>query len=127
MRTNYRGVTLVVAIVTGGVTAVLTAACHRDVECTVAASDLRTIGAALERFARDHDDELPVSLDQLCFAKDPSGIAYLATERVPMDPWKRPYRYFRSAQTRDYCVLSLGRDGVSGGTGDDADTLVVSP
>jgi general secretion pathway protein G len=40
---------------------------------------------------------------------------------VPNDPWGRPYVY-RSPGTRgDFDVVSFGKDGVSGGTGENAD------
>ena len=42
--------------------------------------------------------------------------------QLPADPWGRPYQY-RSpgAAGREYEIVSLGRDGRSGGTGEDAD------
>lgn len=41
---------------------------------------------------------------------------------VPLDPWSRPYAY-RSpgAQGEDFEIVSLGKDGQVGGTGDAAD------
>jgi len=42
--------------------------------------------------------------------------------QVPMDPWGRPYQYrVPGPQGRDYELLCLGKDGVAGGSGDDAD------
>ena len=40
---------------------------------------------------------------------------------VPADPWGRPYAYRTPGQTGDFEVVSYGRDGKPGGTGDDAD------
>jgi general secretion pathway protein G len=40
---------------------------------------------------------------------------------VPKDPWGRPYIYRNPGQKGDFDILSLGRDGKPGGTGEDAD------
>jgi len=40
---------------------------------------------------------------------------------VPADPWGRPYAYRTPGQKGEFEVLSYGRDGKPGGTGDDAD------
>ena len=45
---------------------------------------------------------------------------YLA-KAVPKDPWGREYRYQSPGQQGEYDIGSLGRDGLPGGTGDDAD------
>ena len=44
---------------------------------------------------------------------------------VPLDPWGRPYMY-RSPGERNptgYDLVTLGRDGASGGSGEDADMI----
>lgn len=40
---------------------------------------------------------------------------------VPLDPWGRAYEYRSPATDRDYELLSLGKDGQSGGSGEAAD------
>jgi len=40
---------------------------------------------------------------------------------VPLDPWGNPYRYKSPAEKGDYEILSYGKDGQPGGTGDGAD------
>ena len=40
---------------------------------------------------------------------------------VPADPWGRPYMYRTPGQKAEFEVVSYGRDGKPGGTGDDAD------
>jgi general secretion pathway protein G len=40
---------------------------------------------------------------------------------VPPDPWGNPYRYKSPAERSEYEILSLGKDGQPGGTGDSAD------
>ena len=40
---------------------------------------------------------------------------------LPMDPWGRPYSYKSPGAKSDYEILSFGRDGKPGGSGEDAD------
>jgi general secretion pathway protein G len=40
---------------------------------------------------------------------------------VPNDPWGRPYVYRTPGQKSEFELLSYGRDGKPGGSGDDAD------
>lgn len=47
---------------------------------------------------------------------------YLKGERVPLDPWSRPYVYeVLGPGGRAFGLLSLGEDGRKGGDGDNAD------
>jgi len=40
---------------------------------------------------------------------------------VPPDPWDRPYIYRQPGEHGEYDLVSLGKDGQVGGTGEDAD------
>jgi len=40
---------------------------------------------------------------------------------VPQDPWGKPYAYSNPAASGGLEILSLGADGVAGGTGENAD------
>jgi general secretion pathway protein G len=40
---------------------------------------------------------------------------------VPQDPWGRPYQYRAPGTKGDYEILSTGKDGQPGGTGENAD------
>ena len=40
---------------------------------------------------------------------------------VPLDPWGNPYVYRTPGQKSEFDLLSYGRDGKPGGTGEDAD------
>lgn len=40
---------------------------------------------------------------------------------LPPDPWGRPYQYKSPGEHGDFDLFSFGRDGRSGGSGDDAD------
>ncbi len=46
---------------------------------------------------------------------------------VPLDPWGHPYVYKLSESRRDADIISLGSDGVPGGTGEAADIALSSP
>ncbi len=60
----------------------------------------------------------------------PAGLAgwngpYLAGERVPADPWDRPYIYEGPGTARETFLLStLGADGVKGGEDENKDVVV---
>jgi general secretion pathway protein G len=42
-------------------------------------------------------------------------------KNVPLDPWGKPYMYKVPGQRWDFELVSYGRDGKPGGTGEDAD------
>lgn len=42
---------------------------------------------------------------------------------VPLDPWGNAYTYKRPGTKGEYDIVSFGRDGVAGGTGEDADIV----
>jgi general secretion pathway protein G len=42
---------------------------------------------------------------------------------IPPDPWSRPYVYTQPGTHSDYDLLSYGKDGREGGTGEDADIV----
>lgn len=42
-------------------------------------------------------------------------------DRVPQDPWGRPYQYLQPGVHGDFDVFTYGADGVAGGSGVDAD------
>jgi general secretion pathway protein G len=46
--------------------------------------------------------------------------AYLK-KGIPLDPWGHPYQYKAPGSKAEYEILSLGKDGQPGGTGDNAD------
>jgi general secretion pathway protein G len=42
-------------------------------------------------------------------------------DRMPKDPWDRPYVYENPGKQSEFDIYSLGRDGQPGGDGPDAD------
>lgn len=58
-------------------------------------------------------------------ASEPKWSGPYLTKALPPDPWGRPYLYRAPGeQGRDYDLLSLGKDGQRGGSGDNADISV---
>ena len=43
------------------------------------------------------------------------------SKAVPNDPWNRPYLYRNPGEKGDFDLITLGKDGKPGGTGEDAD------
>jgi Type II secretion system (T2SS), protein G len=71
------------------------------------------VARAVETY-RHQKGRPPASLDDLVPALLPA---------LPQDPWGRPFRYALEGKT--YRLHCDGADGVPGGTGDDADLVVV--
>jgi general secretion pathway protein G len=87
------------------------------------------VGKSETQVARAQIDSLEKALDQYRldnrrYPTSEEGLAAIGPylkKAVPNDPWGRPYAYRTPGQRGDYEVFSYGRDGKSGGTGEDAD------
>jgi general secretion pathway protein G len=98
------------------------------------------IGKSEIATARAQIDALEKALDQyrLDTGRYPStelGLAALVTrpanepkwngpylkKAVPLDPWGKAYVYKQPGERGDYDLVSLGKDGAPGGTGENAD------
>lgn len=98
------------------------------------------VGKAEVKTAQAQVDALEKSLDQyrLDTGRYPTteqGLAALFTRPAdepkwqgpylkkapPPDPWGRPYQYRQPGERGEYDLYSYGKDGQSGGTGEDAD------
>jgi len=97
-----------------------------DAQITKVKQDIRAMESALKLYRLDNfrypsTDE---GLDALVTppadpnARWPEG-GYL--DRLPRDPWDRPYVYLQPGNQGEYDVYSLGRDGQQGGEGLDGD------
>lgn len=87
------------------------------------------VGKSEVQVARAQIDSLEKALDQYRLDKRRYPTAeeglmaiqpYLK-KTLPNDPWGHPYVYRASGASGDFEVISLGRDGKSGGSGEDAD------
>lgn len=85
-------------------------------KCQRARDDVTAIRAALDSYAMQHAGQYPESLAELV-APDASGFPYMNSTSVLRDPWDHQYVYARGPLR----LLSYGRDGAPGGTGEDAD------
>ena len=54
-------------------------------------------------------------------ANEPNWAGPYLKRAVPNDPWGRPYVYRTPGQRGEFDLLSYGRDGKAGGSGEDAD------
>ncbi len=52
---------------------------------------------------------------------DPNWSGPYLKKAVPMDPWGRAYLYEQPGTHSDFDLMSYGKDGRPGGTGEDAD------
>jgi general secretion pathway protein G len=89
-----------------------------------AKNDVRQIMNALKMYQLDNG-KFPATDQGLAalVARPASGATnwkgYL--EKMPMDPWGKPYQYLNPGIRGDVDVFSFGADGQQGGTGNDAD------
>ncbi len=54
-------------------------------------------------------------------ANEPRWQGPYLRKGVPLDPWGNPYQYRSPGEKTDYDLLSLGKDGQPGGSGESAD------
>lgn len=91
-----------------------------------AAIQIETVSHAVDNFQLD-TGAYPTSAQGLAVlwtapADTPSWSGpYVRREKQLVDPWGHALIYTLPGKTHPYAVVSLGADGKSGGTGDDAD------
>lgn len=96
-------------------------------EVTVALAQIDALEKALDTFRLDVG-RYPTTDEGLgALMQPPTALArwngpYLK-KAVPADPWGRPFAYRSPGTNRDFEILSYGRDGQPGGSGDDADLI----
>ena len=87
------------------------------------------VGKSEVQVARAQIDALEKALDHYRLDKRryPTAEEGLAAvqpylkKQLPNDPWGHPYIYKAAGTSGDFQVISYGRDGKAGGTGEDAD------
>jgi general secretion pathway protein G len=87
----------------------------------VGKSEIQVARAQIESFEKAMDQ---YRLDKRRYPSAEEGLAALQPylkKAVPNDPWDRPYVYRTPGSNAEYEILSYGRDGKAGGTGEDAD------
>jgi general secretion pathway protein G len=94
-------------------------------EATVARAQIEAFEKALDQFRLDVG-RYPSTQEGLNALMSRPGDAskwagpYLK-KAVPTDPWGRPYVYRSPGSKGDFELVSLGKDGSPGGTGENAD------
>lgn len=97
-----------------------------DARVTAARTDITNIMQALKLYRLDNQ-RYPTAEQGLpsLIAKPTSGPVpnnwKLYLEKLPNDPWGRPYQYLNPGIKGEIDVMSFGADGQSGGEGKDAD------
>ena len=128
-----RGFTLIEIIVAIAILAILTALIVPrvvgkvdDAAVARARSDVQALTTALSLYKLDNnyypttEQGLEALLDKPGGAPEPANWkTYL--DKLPKDPWGRPYQYISPGSHGDIDVYSLGKDGQVGGEGIDAD------
>jgi len=98
----------------------------------VGKSEVKTARAQIESFGKALDQ---YRLDTGHYPTTEQGLGALITKPadevkwdgpylkkgVPTDPWGTAYQYKRPGTKGEYDIISFGKDGVPGGTGEDAD------
>lgn len=94
-------------------------------EVTVAKAQIESFDKALDTFRLDvgrypTTEEGLASLLNKPASADKWNGPYLKKD-VPLDPWGHPYIYKTPGTKGEYDIISYGRDGQPGGSGEDAD------
>ncbi len=94
-------------------------------EIQVAKAQIESLEKALDQYRLDMR-RYPSAEEGLAalVSRPPDSAAWTGPylkKAVPSDPWGRPYVYRSPGQKGDFDVISYGRDGKPGGTGEDAD------
>jgi general secretion pathway protein G len=102
-----------------------------DARVTRARVDIASLEQALELYNLDNGSYPTTEQGLLALIEQPqSGQipenwqegGYLAKSKVPEDPWGNEYQYVSpGVHNRDFDLYSLGKDGVEGGEGYEAD------
>jgi general secretion pathway protein G len=85
-----------------------------DARVTAARTDVNNLMQALRMY----------KLDNMTYPSQEQGLKVLVgryVEKLPTDPWGRPYLYMNPGLQGEVDVLSLGADGQPGGEGSNAD------
>jgi general secretion pathway protein G len=95
-------------------------------EVTVAKAQIESFEKSLDTYRLDvgRYPTTEEGLQALTTAPQTAGTKWngpYLKKGVPQDPWGNPYAYRAPGTTGDYEIVSLGKDGQPGGTGENAD------
>jgi general secretion pathway protein G len=94
-------------------------------EIQVAKAQIESLEKALDQFRLD-TKRYPTAEEGLdVLVAKPSNLPSWAgpylKKAAPNDPWGRPYQYRVPGEKNEFEIVSFGRDGKAGGSGEDAD------
>ncbi len=101
-----------------------------DAKVSAAKAQLELFGLALDQYRLDNDYYPSTAQGLEALRTQPAGEPEARNWRgpylkkpVPLDPWGRPYMYKSPGDSTKtgYDLLTYGRDGKQGGTGEDGD------
>ena len=96
-------------------------------EINVAKAQLDALAKALDQYRLDtgHYPSPELGLDALVTrpANEPKWNGPYLRKAVPLDPWGKPYLYRMPGEKGDFDLISYGKDGQPGGSGENADIL----
>ena len=94
-------------------------------EVNTARAQLDSLGKALDQYRLDtgHYPNTELGLAALVTrpANEPKWNGPYLRKDVPLDPWGKPYVYKALGEKGDFDLLSYGKDGQPGGSGENAD------
>jgi general secretion pathway protein G len=95
-------------------------------EVTVAKAQIEAFDKSLDTYRLDvgRYPSAEEGLNALMAAPPSAGAKWngpYLKKGVPQDPWGHPYQYRSPGSKGEYEIISLGKDGQPGGTGDNAD------
>jgi general secretion pathway protein G len=94
-------------------------------EVKTARAQIEAFGKALDQYRLDTgrypQTELGLNALVVRPSNEPKWSGPYLAKAVPVDPWGNPYQYRFPGEHGEYDIVSLGKDGQPGGTGDAAD------
>jgi len=94
-------------------------------EVTAARAQIDALEKALDQYRLDTghypNTEQGLGALQQRPQNEPKWNGPYLRKNVPLDPWGRPYQYRAPGEKGDFDLLSLGKDGAPGGSGENAD------
>jgi len=94
-------------------------------EVTVARAQIDALEKALDQYRLDTghypSTEQGLGALQQRPQNEPKWNGPYLRKSVPLDPWGKPYQYRAPGEKGDFDLLSYGKDGTPGGSGENAD------